>query len=482
MSPSIALLICIVGVAGLFYLDRDNSVHTSPALWLPCIWLAIAGSRPVSVWFGISLAPGTDAQLDGSPADRLIFQVLLVAAITVLIFRAERTRAFLTANWPILIYLFYCLVSVVWSDYQEVAAKRWIKAIGDLAMVLIVVTDASPAKAFKRLISRVGFVLLPASILLIKYYGYLGRGYDPSGDQMNTGVTTNKNSLGVITLVITLGVLWNVLELLRAKDRPNRGRHLLAQGVLLAFGVTLLVMAQSATSQACFILGGALMLVTRLPIVRRRPAAVHALVLTLFLVGGLTFFFGGGDDVVHALGRQSNLTGRTDIWAAVIPVVPNKIVGAGYETFWLGPRLNAVWHNLPRYMSVNEAHNGYIEMYLNLGWVGVGLIALILITGYGRVVGAFRRDPAVGGLWLAYLFAAAFYSITEAGFRLLNPIWIFLLLAIVAAGGVARGVGAIQPVGVTPKRSPWLPATSAGQIAPSSGSTATRDLAALRRS
>jgi hypothetical protein len=38
------------------------------------------------------------------------------------------------------------------------------------------------------------------------------------------------------------------------------------------------------------------------------------------------------------------------------------------------------------------------------------------------------------------LFAAAFYGITESGFRLLNPMWIFLLLAIVASSGIASGV------------------------------------------
>jgi O-antigen ligase len=178
--------------------------------------------------------------------------------------------------------------------------------------------------------------------------------------------------------------------------------------------------------------------------VSRRPAAVHALVLTLFLVGGLTFFVGGGDDVAHALGRNSNLTGRTDIWKAVIPLVPNRLVGAGFENFWIGPDLGKElrrslsdwWH--PE--ALNEAHNGYIEVYLNLGWVGVGLIALMLLDGYRKVVAAFRREPALGGLWLAYLFAGAFYSITEAGFRELSPMWIFTLLAIVASSGIASGI------------------------------------------
>jgi O-antigen ligase len=260
---------------------------------------------------------------------------------------------------------------------------------------------------------------------------------------MNTGVAQQKNSLGVMTLVITLGTLWNFLSLLRDKDRPNRGRHLLVQGVLLAFGVWLLVLADSATSTTCFGLGAGLMLATRLRTVRRAPAAVHVLVLSLLLVGGLTFFVGGAADVTHALGRSSNLTGRTDIWAALIPAVPNKIVGAGFENFWIDYSVRGLWHSLPTLLNaqfLNEAHNGYVEIYLNLGWVGVSLIALVLITGYGKVVAAYRRDPPTGSLWMAYLIVAAFYNITEAGFRILNTMEIFLFMAVVYSSGIASGL------------------------------------------
>ncbi len=103
-----------------------------------------------------------------------------LAAIVVLIHRSSRTRDLLVANWPILIYFFYCLISVAWSYHPDVSFKRWIKAIGDLAMVLVIVTDGHPVAALRRLISRVGFLLLPASVLLIRYYGDLGRGYDPA--------------------------------------------------------------------------------------------------------------------------------------------------------------------------------------------------------------------------------------------------------------------------------------------------------------
>ena len=179
MNPSIASLICACGIAGLFYLDRDDSVRTSKALWLPVVYLWIIGSRPFSFWLGVAPSNGANVQLDGSPVDALFFGLLLAAAVVVLIRRGKRTRTLITANWPILIYFLYCLVSVGWSYHPDVALKRWIKAIGDLAMVLIVVTDGQPVAALRRLFSRVGFLLLPTSVLFIKYYGNLGRGIHP---------------------------------------------------------------------------------------------------------------------------------------------------------------------------------------------------------------------------------------------------------------------------------------------------------------
>ena len=442
MNPSLASLIYACGVAGLFYLGRDAKARTSKALWLPVVWLWIVGSRGVSIWLGVGPTSG-NVQLDGSPLDAAVFGLLLAAAVGVLIRRGKRPRTLLTANWPILIYFFYCLVSVAWSYHPDVSFKRWIKAIGDVAMVLVVVTDGQPVAAFKRLISRVGFVLLPASVLLIKYYGDLGRAYDPSGGMSNTGVSTNKNILGVVVFVVSLGTLWHIVNLIRAKGAPNRRRHLLAHGVLLAFGVSLLGMADSATSTACFGLGSGLMLATGLRGVRNRPGLVHALCGGIVLAGALILLSGGESAATGALGRKSNFSGRTEIWAAVISAAPNSVVGAGFESFWISPCVQKVssalvgwWH--PE--GLNEAHDGYIEVYLNLGWIGVCLISIILIGGYGRAVAAFRVNPSIGGLMLAYIVAASVYSITEAGFRSLDPIWIFLLLAVVSARSVVAGI------------------------------------------
>ncbi len=453
MNPSLASLICACGIAGLFYLDRDKTIRTSKALWIPLTWIWFITSRTASNWLGAS-PTGGNVQLDGSPLDAAVFGVLLAAAVVVLIRRRRRTCTLLAASWPILIYFFYCLISIAWSYHPDVAFKRWIKAIGDLAMVLVIVTDGQPVSALCRLFSRVGFLYFPTSVLFIKYYGELGRAYDPAGGLANTGVSTNKNLLGVTLLVISLGTVWHLLSLLRAKNHPNRGRHLLAHGVLLAFGISLFAMADSATSTSCFILGCGLILATQLTAIKSRPARVHVLCLAIVLTGGLTFLSGGTAGVAHALGRQSSLSGRTDIWAAVIQASGNPVIGTGFESFWISPNVQVFSHILKAKgwwhpEGLNEAHDGYLEVYLNLGWIGVCLISTILINGYRRAVAAFRLNPPIGGLMLAYIVAAAVYSITEAGFRMMYPMWFFLLLAIVSASGIVEGLFELVPKAAT---------------------------------
>ena len=72
----------------------------------------------------------------------------------------------------------------------------------------------------------------------------------------------------------------------------------------------------------------------------------------------------------------------------------------------------------------SETDNLYSDFFLP---------ALSEAVSYRRAVGAFRYDPGLGALLVAYVVTAVTYNITEAGFRMLSQEWFFLLLSIVAA-------------------------------------------------
>ncbi len=173
MPAQLAILLCFVGVVVLFYLDRERSVRTSRALWIPVIWIAIVGSRPISAWLGIIgviARPDTPStNLEGSPMDAAVYGALTTIGIAVLIARGTKTRRYLAVIAPIIAYSIYCLMSVMWSPVPVPALKRWTKDVGDVVMVLIIATDPRPLAALRRLYSRIGFLLFPLSVVLIRY-------------------------------------------------------------------------------------------------------------------------------------------------------------------------------------------------------------------------------------------------------------------------------------------------------------------------
>ena len=83
---------------------------------------------------------------------------------------------------------------------------------------------------------------------------------------------------------------------------------------------------------------------------------------------------------MEASGRDATLTGRTGIWQTVLNEPNNPLLGTGYASFWLGDRLQRIWALYPR-TPLLQAHNGYFEVYLNLGMVGVALLGGVLWTG-----------------------------------------------------------------------------------------------------
>src|SRR5439155_14167174 len=153
MPPALATVVCAAGVVGLFLLDRDRGSRASPALWIAVAWLAIGASRDISQWsYPLLLVESAEQLNEGSPLDRLVYTGLLAAGLVVLCVRGERTRRLLLTNWPLLVFFAYCAVSVVWSDYPFVAFKRWTKVVGNLVMVLVVLTDRDPREATRQLL------------------------------------------------------------------------------------------------------------------------------------------------------------------------------------------------------------------------------------------------------------------------------------------------------------------------------------------
>jgi exopolysaccharide production protein ExoQ len=428
----VATALTIAFIYWLFRMDRHEERRASWALWIPVIWFGIICSRPVSFW----LQPnrGTDYVerfTESSPIDATAYGLLIVAGLLVLNRRAPRVKQFLQLNLPVLLFFLYCAVSLSWSDDPMVAFKRWFKAAGEVVMVLLVLTDPDPEYAINRLYTRVGFVLLPMSVLFIAAYPELGTTYDPTDHvTMYTGVATFKNLLGVLCMACGLGALWSFIGAWQDRAMTNRRQHMTAQGFAIVLAVGLVIRADSMTSFSSFLLAGTVMVVSTSVWVQRRPPALVSVFLAAIAAAGFALFLSSGAGILQSLGRNPTLTGRTLIWKAVLAQPINPLVGAGFESFWMGNRMESVWSMSQR--GIQQAHDGYLELYLNLGWIGLVLLGTLIVSGYYRGMELYRRDAHAGRLRIAVLTAAVLFGFTEAGFRMLSPDWFGFLLAVMA--------------------------------------------------
>ena len=156
--------------------------------------------------------------------------------------------------------------------------------------------------------------------------------------------------------------------------------------------------------------------------VSRRIIAVSFAAIILYgtvtpLIGRLPFA-----DVTSSLGRDSTLTERTVTWGTLAPVAMTKpILGHGVGGFWTSDKLDNF--SFP-------AHNGFLEILLILGFVGILLYALFLVSSALRAQNLLARDYDWGVLWICWLVTALLGSITESAlnsfsnFLMAVPLWL----------------------------------------------------------
>jgi O-antigen ligase len=435
MAPQLAALICILFILYLFWVDRKRSEGVSSALWIPLIWMFLAGSRYVSQWLNLG-APvdPADLYLEGSPVDRIVFLLLMVAGVIVLSRRRLAWGHLLTHNKWIWLYFLFGAVSVLWSDYPFVSFKRLIKASGTVMMALVILTEKRPYEAVGVLLRRLAFLLVPLSILLIKYYPAFGRAYNRwTGEVMFTGMATEKNGLGQICLITGIYFCWAFL--LRGGKRLKLGGRLsiLMDVVFVGMIAWLLPKANSATSLVCLVLAAGILLASRMPSVAREPRRIMALgMAAVCLFGVFEVALDLSDSAVALLGRDQTLTTRVPMWEDLREMAANPLVGFGYESFWLGDRLEVVWE---KYGRLHDAHNGYLETYLNLGLIGLGLIVGSMLSGLLKVRRHLSRDYPAAILRLCFIASVALYNYAEATFYGVSNMYLLFFLGIIDISG-----------------------------------------------
>src|SRR6266581_1953431 len=428
MPPSLALLLWVVLLLGLLCFDPAREPETSVALWVPVIWLFFLGSRTPAMWLGFSF--GSNAFEDGNPLDRTIFLLLTLAAIAILVSRSFQWYNFVAQNSALAFFLAFALLSVAWSDFPLATFKKWFRDTGVYMVVLVVLSDPRPLEAVRTVLRRVCYLLASLSIILIKYYPQLGKTFSPWGGQEYTGVSTSKNMLGALCLVSGIFFFWDTITLWHQRSEARVRRVIVVNIAFIGMTLWLLNVSQSNTSTICLAIGSLVIAAAHSNFGGRHPSWVKALApVSFFLYLILALGFGMSGQLSEAVGRSSNMSDRTRIWQVLLSAPVNPVLGTGYQSFWLGPRVQWVWARLSG-DNVMEAHNGYLQIYLDLGLIGLFLLCTFLIATYRKICKRLKPLTPLGSLGLGLWTLLLFYNVTEASFEINLLFTTFLLAAI----------------------------------------------------
>ena len=162
-------------------------------------------------------------------------------------------------------------------------------------------------------------------------------------------------------------------------------------------------------------------------------------VVTLIVFGVLQLTMDVSATLIASAGRNSTLTGRTDLWESVIDMTVSPWFGAGFASFWLGDRLEKLWAQF--FFQPNQAHNGYLDTYLNLGWFGLVFFTGVIVSGYRTVrrrwthfIGPTDRDAVerdFARFRMAFLVGFLVYNVTEGAIQSLNFLFVLLLIVVI---------------------------------------------------
>lgn len=392
---------------------------------------------------GFNYTRGLGMPTEGSVFSRTVWLVLLGFGVFVVGSRFAKAKALLREINPYLLaFMLLAMASVTWSIAPEVTIRRLVRMLTFLLDAMALALLPWSETRFQSALRPVLSLLLIGSIIFVIASPQLAIEEGKASELLGAwrGLATQKNGLGSIAAIATL--LWLQAWL-------NRESRLWL--VLLCGGaaVTCLVFSRSSTSiMATAFASILLLMLSRSPKSLRRymPYLIGVFVVTLLvyslavlnLVPGLSFVL---KPITMITGKDLTFSGRTAIWAVINDHIAYRpLLGTGYGAYWVGEGVtSSPSYDMVRrlYWYPTEAHNGYLDVINDLGYVGVAVLVAFLLTYLRQGLRLFQTARQQGAMYLALLFQQLIANLSESRwFNVLTLEFVILTLATVSMGRI----------------------------------------------
>jgi exopolysaccharide production protein ExoQ len=383
---------------------------------LACVFATIISPLEYTIF---SL-PETETRLD----TRIFWPVM--AAISVIL--AVQHPSHLRRRLPphiicFVVYLAFAGASVLWAFNPRVSFIRFAQQVMIVTSIILPGLLAAPRADLMRGLFLWCFA--PAAILNI----FFVMNNSPSvvaALKGYPGFFLGKNYLGEFAAI---PFLLGIHEALYPRLRRALGI------VILVIAGLLLFLSNSKTAFGlaliCPLLAALTLTLRR--VTRISPAIILLSIPLCYVVLSSVSNF-GIERISYMLYGDSSLTGRTVMWDfANYEIARRPLQGWGYQSFWLaGPGTPSIVDAPGWVKTMPDAHNGYVDTKLELGYIGLGLLLIFIITtlhGVGHIA-----DRSLARAWLVLslaLFVIAYNFLESVWMRSYEFLWVvFLILAV----------------------------------------------------
>lgn len=305
--------------------------------------------------------------------------LLLYAGSVFMILRGRRNPFTELLRSPLLLMMMiFITASISWSANTSISIRHVIGLWGTMMFGIYLVGAFSSAQIVRMCALSLGGLAVASILLAIGAPG-LGIGRNDGGW---IGFWGQKNDFGKAMIIAALFLTVQIW------GKPPSRERTICMG-LLGASVLGAVLSRSGTAALCLallpaVIAPAIIILSRL--MKRASIGFFVMLglicVTGFYVGQMAF-----TAILAALGKDPTLTDRTVIWSLLQHYIDARpLLGHGYGGFWQSS--DAVRFSM-RWNAISHAHNGYMDIMLELGYVGLGVLAVVLMSALRRGADAY---------------------------------------------------------------------------------------------